>query len=189
MAKMITGVVIFFLLVTLFAGMVNGGGGINETILIDPMTTASTDCKVQSTGGFLSADKLVIDGEELSYTSADLNHFYGLVRSNPKAHTTTHTDGSPVIVYSQQTSILNNALNFNVSSVSSNAGGFAILAVPYKFFTTTLPSLIRGSNPLVFLPGELAFIGYFWVAIAIGIVIALAISIVGVAAGVISKVF
>jgi hypothetical protein len=184
---MIAGLVFVYIVLTLLAGFLNGQGGINETILTSAMSATDTACVVQSTGGFLTADKLIIDGEEMTYSSIDLNHFKGLTRGNPVVHLATHTDNSPTIVYCQQTSILNNALGFSASSVTANVGGYAILLIPIKFFTTTLPNLIMGSNTLVFLPSELAFIGYFWLAITIGIVISIGIALIWVASNIISK--
>jgi hypothetical protein len=188
LSKLISGLVFIYLILTLLAGFINGQGGINETILTKDMTIADTDCEVQSTGGFLNEDKITIDNEVMTYTSINLNHFYGLDRKDPKAHKKIHADLSPTIVYCQQTSLLNNALGFNASSVTSNAGGYSLLLLPIKFFTTTLPNLIRGSNTLIFFPGELAFIGYIWIAITIGIVISLGISLIWVASNIISKI-
>ena len=182
---MIAGLIFAYVIITLLSGILTGQGGINETVLTAALSSADTSCEVQSTGGFLNVDKITIDGESMTYSSIDLNHFYGLNRSNPVNHAVVHSDGSPTIVYCQQTSILNNALGFNTSSVSSNAGGYAILLIPIKFFTTTLPNLIRGSNTLVFLPPELAFVGYFWIAITIGIVISLGIALIWVASSIV----
>lgn len=182
MSKMITGVVFIYIILTMFAGFVQNGGGMNSTVLTANMTAAAVTCEVQNTAGFLSADTIVIGGEEITYTGKDFTHFTGLTRINGVAHS------SGAMVYNQQTSILNSALGYNVSSVASSSGGYAILIVPIKFFTTTLPNLISGDTLLTLLPAELAWLGYIWLAITIGIVLSLGIALIWVASNLIGRI-
>jgi hypothetical protein len=165
----------------MFIGFYHGIGGMNSTVLTAPMTTTDTTAAVQSTGGFLAFDSITIGGETMSYTSKDLTDFKGLSRSDGIAHNIGD------MVYNQQSSLLNNALDYNISTVSSSAGGYGILIVPIKFFTTTLPNLVSSDSIVQLLPGELSFVAYIWIAMTIGIVISLGIAMVWVASNLIGR--
>jgi hypothetical protein len=185
---MIAGVAFIYVLLTLCAGFIQGTGGLNSTILTANMSATNTSCEVQNTAGFLSADKITVGGESMVYTSIDYTHFYGLTRSNPVAHLATNSDGSPTMVYNQQTSILNSALGYNTSAISTSAGGFAVFLIPLKFFTTTLPNLVRGGSLIPFLPTELQWLGYVWLAVTIGIVVSIGIAVIWVASNLIGRI-
>lgn len=187
MSRMIGGLIFVYVMLTIFGGFISGSGGMNSTILTASMTDVATSCTVQSTGGFLDADTITIGGEEMTYTSKDLTHFYGLTRPDATAHGTTTSNGAPMIVYNQQTSLISAALGFNVSSVSSNAGAMSIFIIPVRFFTTTLPNLVNGSNITQFFPSELAFIGYIWAGLTVGITLSIGISLIWMASGIAQK--
>lgn len=182
MSKLISGIAFLYVIFTLLASFVTGGGGINSTVLTVDMTAVATSATVQNTAGFLGADKIVIGGETMNYASKDFTHFLGITRVNGVAHSTGG------MVYNQQTSILNNALGYNVSSITSSSGGYALLLIPIKFFTTTLPNLVSGNTLLSLLPAELQWLGYIWLAMTMGIVISIGIALIWVASNLIGRI-
>lgn len=188
MSKMIAGLIFMYVIFTVLAGFINGVGGINTTVLTADVSPTDTSITVQSTAGFLSADKIIVDGEEMIYTSIDYTHFYGLTRTNPVAHYATNANGSPTMVYCQQTSLINNALGFNVNAVTTSAGVISIFTIPAKFFTITMPNLIAGSSILQFLPGGFAFLGYIWLGLTVGMVVSLGVAVIWVLSGIVGKI-
>jgi hypothetical protein len=178
---MVGGYVFIWVVMTLLASFVNGAGGLNSTTLTANLTAAATTATVQNTSGFLEADTIIIGGESITYTSKDYTNFYGLSRSDG----VVHASGS--MVYNQESSIINYALGFSVGSVASNVGAFSIFVIPIKFFTTSFPSMIKGEI-LPNLPNEFAILGYIWLAMTIGIVVAIGIALIWVASGIVSKV-
>ena len=157
----------------------NGGGGMNTTQLTANASATDAVLHVSNTAGFLSADYLIIGGEKLTYTGKTSTTFTGCVRSSGASHT------SGAMVYSQPTSVINDTLNFNVGAVSSNVGIFSVVVVPFKFFTTALPNIVRQGLPFT---GVFAFLSYLWFAITCGIVISIAIALIWVASGLIGKI-
>jgi len=182
MSKMIAGILFIWIVLTVFASFINGSGGINATYLTQPMGVADTQATVSNTAGFLvGGDTLVIGGESMTYTSCDYTHFYGLNRPGGIVH------AANTMVYNQQTSLINDALGFNVNAVTTSSGLVSIFTIPLKFFTVTLGNVISGSSVLPFLPGMWAFVGYFWLVFTSGIVISFGVSMVWILSGIVGK--
>ena len=180
MSKAISGFIFMFIIFTMFNAILDGGGGINTTRLSSAITATDTTIPVNSTSGFLSVDYLVIGGEKITYTGKTATTFTGCIRSDGKVHANNS------YVYSPQTSLMNDALGFNIGAVSTSAGYFAVIQIPFKFFTTTIPNIITVGMPGV--DGSIAWIGYIWFALCIGMVIAIAISLIWVANGLLTRV-
>jgi hypothetical protein len=191
MSKLIGGIAFMYLVFSMLVGFMNGQGGIATTILAVNMTASDTSCEVGSTAGFLETDKVTIDEEQMTYTSTDYTHFYGLSRgynnTTAAAHYITNPDGYATMVYSQPTALINSALGFNVSTVAANSGIVSIFTIPWRFFTITLPNLVSGRSVLALFPGEFAFIGYFWLAMTMGIVVSLGVAFLWVLSGVVGR--
>jgi hypothetical protein len=182
MSKMIAGLLFIWILLTIFSAFAYGQGGINSTVLTSAMGATDTSAAVQSTSGFLpGGDYVTIGGEQMRYTSLDMTHFYGLVRSGGSPH------ANSTMVYNQQSNLLNASLGFNVNAVTTSSGLISIFTIPLKFFTTTLPNIITGSSIMPLLPGMWAFLGWIWIAITSGVVISLGVSLVWVLSGIVGK--
>jgi hypothetical protein len=179
MSKMISGFVFMFIIFTIFNAILDGGGGVNTTKLSSSISSTVTTIPVVSTSGFLSVDYLVIEGEKITYTGKTATTFTGCVRSNGVAHATAK------MVYSPQTSLMNDALGFNIGAVSSTTGLFSVITIPIKFFTITIPNIITVGIPGV--GGSIAWIGYIWFALCIGMIIAFALALIWVANGVVTR--
>ena len=189
MSKMIGGLIFLYVIFTVLAGFINGSGGINTTVLAADVSKTDDNITVQSTAGFLDEDKIIVDGEEMVYTSKDYNHFYGITRTSSSiAHYAANSDGSATMVYNQQTSLINNSLGFNVNAVTTSSGVISIFTIPAKFFTITMPNLIAGNSILQFLPGGFAFLGYIWLGLTAGMVVSLGVAVIWVLSGIVGKI-
>ena len=180
MSKLISGLVFMYVIMTILASAMHGGGGINTTYIYgaDADPNSSNKIYVYSVEGFLNTDYIVIDGEMIYYNGVDTtqNYFSNCV------FTKTHKSGTKV--YSQQSSILNNALGFNVGAITSTVGFFSVVTIPVKFFTTTLPNFFVG-NLMTTAEGEMAIFGYIWLAFTIGAVVSIGIAMLWVAIGIV----
>jgi hypothetical protein len=182
MSKMIGGLLFMYILITMFCGFANGSGGINSTVLAAPLAKTDNVATVQSTAGFLAGgDTIYIGGEQMTYSSLDYTHFNGLTRTSPQA------DVTGLMVYNQQTSLLNAALGFNINAVTTSSGLVSIFTIPVKFFTTTLPNIISGSSILSLLPFPFSFLGWIWIAFTAGIITSIGVSLVWVLSGIVGK--
>lgn len=165
MFKLISGLMIFYVALTIFVAAMNGSGGINTTVLAQNVAVGNTTIYVSDVSGFLDSDYIVVDGEQMTYSSLDSS-----------ANTFTLSSGAVnshklnAMVYSPETSVLNNALGVNVGSVSTTAGIMAIPISFYKFFTNTLPALVTLTLPV---SGDFAWVGYLWVAMTTGALFAI----------------
>ena len=188
MSKMIGGLVFMYIIFSVLLSFMNGGGGLNTTVLLADMSPTDTVATVESTAGFLSADIVIIGGESMTYTSLDYTHFYGLDRNSGASHYAVNSDGANTFVYSQQTSLINNALGFNVNAVTTSSGVISIFTIPAKFFTTTMPNLVSGQSMAQFLPPQMAFLAYIWIGLTAGMVVSLGVAVIWVLSGIVGKI-
>jgi len=188
MSKMVAGVLFVWICLTILASFCTGAGGINATYLTAPMAATDNSATVNSTAGFLpGGDILFIGGEQMTYSSTDYTHFYGLTRTNGVAHAALESSGVPTMVYSQQTNLVNDALGYNVSQVVSSSSFVAVFTIPYKFFSVTLPAIISGQGIMPLLPGVFAFIGYFWLAMTAGVAVSFGVQLAWLLSGLVGK--
>jgi hypothetical protein len=181
MGKFIAGFVILYIIITMCHAIVDGGGGFNSTKLTSNLTATDTTINVSNTGGFLSADFVVIEGEKVSYTGKTGTTFTGCVRTNGKVHI------KGKMVYSPETSVINETLQFNPSAISSNAGFFTVPIIFWKFFTVTIPATISTSIPGA--DGDWAVFGLMWSAFNACIGIGICIAFIWVFGSLIGRIF
>lgn len=169
-----------YIVITILTSALNGAGGLNTTYLTSTANSGDITLKVASTAGFLSADYIVVGGDKITYTGKDNDGvtFTGLSLAK------SYSSGTKV--YSPNTSLLNNALGYNVGAVSSTVGLFSVVVIPIKFITQTLPNLVSG-NLMPGLDGTLAVFGYIWLALTIGILMSIGIAMLWVASGIVKS--
>jgi hypothetical protein len=178
MSKLITFVIAVFLLGTILSMVISDGQGMAASRLTVNLNSTSTSITVASTTGFLTADTLTIEDEKIVYTSIDSTHFLNCTRGYDGTIAKQHVINSKGIypmVYSPESSIINDALGFSPGAISAVNGFTAIVTVPLNFFTRTLPNVLTFNFP--FLQGGMAFLGYIFLAMSIGILISLAIGL------------
>jgi hypothetical protein len=179
MSKMITFVICIFILGTYLSMIIDDGMGMASSRLTQNIDADDTTINVASTTGFLTADMLVIESEKIVYTGITATSFTGCSRGYDGTIAKSHVINSKGIypmAYSPESSILNDALGFSPGALSAVNGWTAIVTVPLNFFTRTLPNVLSFNFP--FLQGGMAILGYFFLAMSIGILISLAIALI-----------
>lgn len=164
-----------FLGATILSSVMEGGGGIATTKLSAGIDDAVVVLPVTSTAGFLGADYVVIEDEKILYTGTTPNSFTVCTRAYDGTIAKAHSSGSNV--YTAEASAVNQALGFNIAATADSMGVWAALTIPFYFLTKTIPRIIVMN--FSFLSGQLALVGWFFFAMAAGLVITLAIYLAG----------
>lgn len=180
MSKIVAFFMGVFLLGVIFSGMAEtGGGGMAATRLAAVVDDDDTTITVDDTSNFLSTDFIYIGDEQILYSSKDATHFYVAANGRGYNGVDPGTYAIDRMVYNPETNIINEALGVNISAVSANSGPFAIVMIPYKFFTHAIPNLIQMN--FSFFQGDMAILGYLFLCCSVGFVITFAISMLYVA--------
>jgi hypothetical protein len=178
MSKLITFVICVFILGTYLSMIISDGNGMAATRLSANLNDSTTTINVTDTTGFLTADMITIESEKIYYTGITSTSFTGCTRGTEGTLAKVHNINSKGIypmVYSPEASILNDALGFSPGALAATNGLTAIVTIPLNFFTRTLPNILSFNFP--FLQGGMAIIGYFFLAMSMGILISLAIAL------------
>lgn len=142
-------VLVFFLLAHLilgvFSGLAEGGGGVQVTYLTSAITDSTTTIPVDSTVGFLKNDYIVIGDEYIKYngktdTSFDAGGLLSDGRGWNESQAVAHAAGTKV--YSSTADPLNAALGFNIMSTGDTVGEVDIIDLGGRFLSTTLPRFV-----------------------------------------------
>lgn len=176
MAKTISFFVGLFIIFTFFAAIGNGGGGIVVTSLTSAIDADDTTLTVTTTNNFLTADYVFIGSEKIAYTGVTTTSpytFTGCSRGIGGTTAKAHSSGDKV--YSPESSVLNEALGFSPGAISAVNGWTAVVTVPLKFLTYTLPNIMTFNFP--FLQGGMAFLGYIFLSLSVGLLISICISL------------
>jgi hypothetical protein len=170
--------IVFFLFLLvgcgILVGIVAGGGGVTTTYLTSNVSSNETWLNVTSTSGFLDEDDVIIGAEKIRYANINSTAFLNCTRAYGGTTAAAHVTG--VKVYTERASAINNALGFNIGAMQDSLGWAAIIAIPFRFFVTTIPHVIKMSTTL--LVGDLAIISWFFYAMAAGFVITLAMALI-----------
>lgn len=164
-----------FILSALLGAVMEGGGGIASTQLNGGITAAAVEIIVDSTDGFLSADYIIIGGEEILYTAKTSTKFQNCTRGYNGTTAAVHADN--VMVYTSDSSAINTALGFSVDATRDAYGAASVIAIPINFFTKTVPNIVLLN--VSFLTGDLAILGLFFMGSGIAFIITLALAIIG----------
>lgn len=183
MSKAIAFFLGLFILGIIFTGFANSGGGAVATTLVMPLSKTGDTVVVDSTENFLDSDVITIGTEQIYYDSKDDTHFYVDATGRGYNGSKAGAWDAGRVVYNQETSIINEALGTNISAVSANNGWSAVVTIPLDFFRHTVPNMVKMDFP--FLQGDMAIIGYLFLACSVGLIISLAMAMLWVAAGII----
>jgi hypothetical protein len=192
MGKMIAFFAGIFILGIVFSGMSgSGSSSMASTYITQNVSPSDTTIYVADTTGFLDEDNIYIGNEQILYTSLGSDSFgdYLNVPSNGRGYNgtdaTAHviTPNNDPAVYNESSDIINESLGVNLSDVVGNNGVNAIWLIPWRFFSHALPAML--TMQFSFFSGDMAIVGYMFLACSIGLVITVAMSMLWVAAGVI----
>ena len=168
-----------FLLVTILGAIMQGGGGIVSAVLAENITANSTYIPVTpNTNLFASKDIVTIDNESILYSSKNSTGFIVNTRGYSDTTAAAHTAGARV--YSQEASVINNALGFNIAVEVETGGTIGLIMLPVNFFTRTLPHLVMLNVRFLKIP-ELSIIGIIWLVFGVVLIVYLATIIAPIA--------
>jgi len=170
--------IVFFLFMLLgcglLVGIVAGGGGVTTTYLASNVSSNETWLNVTSTNDFLDEDTVIIGAEKIYYLDINSTAFLNCTRAYGGTAASAHLTG--VKVYTERANAINNALGFNIGAMQDSLGWAAIIAIPFRFFVTTIPHIMKMSTTL--LTGDLAIISWILYVMAAGFVITLAMALI-----------
>jgi hypothetical protein len=175
--------VAFFLMVfvgaSIFSAVMEGGNGFAATAIDDVggITAADLLITVDSTSGFLSADYIIIDDEEILYDSKGTDHFHINAAGRGYNGTTAAVHANNANVYTADASALNAAMGFNINATRDAYGSASIITIPMNFFIKTVPNIVQMN--FSFMSGQMAIVGIFFFASGVAFIITLALAIVG----------
>lgn len=175
MAKLITFFMFFFIGCTILSSIMEGGGGIVSVPLGVAVDDDDVVLTVSNTDDFLSADYVYVGKEKILYANKTGTTFTGCTRGYGGTTATSHAADS--MVYTSGASAINDALGFSVAATADTMGWWAVITVPFYFLTKTLPHAVMMNYS--FLTGTLGIVGYFLMAVAIGLVIVFALTLAG----------
>ena len=164
-----------FIGAAMLSAVMEGGNGFASTLTNGAIDDNDIVITVDSTNGFLSADYIILGNETILYTGKNATQFTGCTRGYNGTTAVSHGDNSSC--YTADTSAINHALGFNVAATSDSMGWWAVVSIPLKFFTTTLPKIVTLNWS--YLQGGLAIIGWFFFASGAGLIITMALSLMG----------
>lgn len=171
--------IVFFLFLLLgcglLVGIVAGGGGVTTAYLASNASSNQTYLNVTSTNDFLEEDTVIIGAEKIYYLDTNATAFLNCTRAYGGTIASVHLTG--VKVYTERANAINNALGFNIGAMQDSLGWAAIIAIPFRFFVTTIPHIMKMSTTL--LTGDLAIISWILYVMAAGFVITLAMALIG----------
>lgn len=175
MSKLVTFFLFLFLGCTILSAVMEGGGGVVATPLSVAVDDDDNTLQVAKTTDLRSEDTVIVGNEKVYYTGKTAISLTGCIRGYDNTTAAPHSSGT--MVYTQEASIVNNALGFNIAATADSMGWWAVITIPFNFLTKTIPNVVTMN--FSFLTGELGIIGWFLITMGAGFVIALAISLAG----------
>lgn len=167
MSKLLTGLVVLWIVFTFIQGVMDGDGGFNSTKLNGDLSASATTITVDDTTGFTTTagNRVIFIGdEEITYNGITPTTFTGATRGTNGTEAIAHNDNSQV--YSRDSGTLNRGLNFNLGSTGSTTGNFAVVTTTLGFFAKSLPNLLLWN--FSFFSGPLVMARLLLFAISIG---------------------
>lgn len=134
---------VLFVLLTIFDGVVAGSGGIVSTRLDGAIDEDDTTITVDSTSGFAAASAtsyIMIGDEKIRYTGLTATTFTGGVRGYNNTSAKTHADNA--MVYSPEAGALNAGVGFNIVTTQTTAGNQNLAVSVASFVWHTLPKIV-----------------------------------------------
>lgn len=175
MSKLITFFLFVFLGAAILSAVMEGGGGVLAAELETTIDADDTTLELDNTTDFLTADYVILGDEKISYTGKTDTTLTGLTRGYDGTEATAHAAGT--MVYSADASVVSSALGFSIASTTDNMGIWSVVTIPFYFLTRTLPHIVMMNYS--FLSGNLAILGWFFFAAGTGLVITIALAVVG----------
>ncbi len=173
MSKLIMSVMVGLVILSVLSAFMDGGG-YATTVLTRDMAIDDVHCDVISTTGFLATPDIIwIEDEKILYTTTNATAFLGLTRGYEETDNATHVYQHKV--FTESTNALNTALGFNAGAIAATQGMAALVIIPLRFFTVTLPKIVFWNYS--FLQGDslLGLVRYILIAITLVVFVVVAV--------------
>ncbi len=168
-----------WLMTCIAGGFLTGQVAGASTHLTADISATDTTISVASTAGFPEPGEFIIEGERIVYSGRTATSFVGnvarpLVRGAGDTTAATHSSGEAV--RTQESALINNAVDYNLAIISDATGLMAFIQVPVAVFDT-LKTFIAA--PFGFLGTDLAIITAIWGIMMLGLIVTIFMMMVG----------
>ncbi len=165
--------------VCLIGGTMSGFVPQAGTALTADITDADTTINVTSTTGFRDSGIIVIGSERIAYAHTTATAFEGtfwrpLIRGTQSTEAAAHTEGA--IVRMPESSLLNDALQYNIALLSDSSGLMAFVAWPLAMWNIITSFMFL---PLAFLGTDMVILTFIWGIFALGLLVSFGVSMAG----------
>lgn len=180
MGKAIMFMVFVWIGVSILGGIFQGSTmAMATTELTKAIDDDDTTINVTSTDGFPDTGFITILDERIGYADTTDTTFEGsfaqpLLRGAQDTTATAHAVGE--LVRTRESSMLNDSLNYKIAVLTDASGMVAFIAIPFAFLSLLATFF---TLPLGFMGTDLAILTYIWATIALGLLVVIALSIVG----------
>jgi len=149
------------------------------TYLTADITDSDTTITVASTNGFRDSGIIVIGDERIAYYKTTATTFEGtfwrpLVRGAQDTEAVAHSSGDTV--RAPESSLLNDALNYNIALLSDASGLMAFVSVPLAIWDLLTSFIFL---PLEFLGTDMVILTYIWAIIGLGLLVSFFVALAG----------
>jgi len=174
-----------FLVVSFAGNFAAGGQPYVATYLTSAVSANETaTINVASTNGFADSGVIVIGDEVVGYPAKTDTTFERtaivIVTTNPLVRGMTDTEAvshaSGARVRTREASFLNAAIDYKITRITDSAGGLDFITLPLRILDLLGTFFIL---PFGFLGTDLAILCYIWMVVVAGMIVGLALSIMG----------
>lgn len=181
MGKAITAMIFIWIMISIAGGVTSGQAIVASTTLTANITAAEVaNIPVTSTAGFADSGFIVIEGELITYPHKTANAFTSTGGQNIGRGESGGTDASAhaatVPVRTREGGMLNDSLQYQIATFTDSSGILGMISIPLKLLRLLLSFAIL---PISFFGTDLEIIGFIWIAVILGIITAIGISVVG----------
>jgi len=183
MNKLIAAYLVAHVLLTFFSSIMEGAGGMNVTELSSAISATVVTIDVDSTQGFLTADVIFIEDEEIVYTNTNATQFLNCIRAFNDTEARGHANNTNV--YSPDAGLINRGLGFNALTTGATTGALSVIGLTWSFFTKVAGNLVMWDYS--FFTGQLVYFRLFFMAVSMGFVVYLGFSALTTAFGILRR--
>lgn len=180
MGKAIMFLVWMWVIVSLTGGIMSGSHSLTATTL-----TVSIDDEddsqivVTSTEGYPDTGAIMIGDEKIQYPAKTATTFTNsfaqpIVRGASNTDAVSHSAGT--IVRTVEAGMINSVLSYKIAVIADASGLVSFVTVPFALISLLLTFAVL---PISFLGTAMEWLTYIWAIIVLGIIVAIAIAIVG----------
>lgn len=181
MGKAITFLIFIWIMVSIAGGVMSGSVIAASTELTADITAVEVDSiPVASTEGFPDSGYIIIEGERIGYphktATAFEDTFLQDMNRGVSGGLAAAAHASGAIVRTAEGGMLNDSLQYQVATFTDSSGTLGLISIPIKFLQLVGSFAVL---PLTFLGTDLQILSFIWMAVVLGIITAIGISVAG----------